>query len=127
MIAYDFFLYLEGTNTPYKYSLTFKSHEENHPEQKFTPEIRESMRRYLQNKSSSKIDDTNLKKIIEIWIEDIKEGFRETTVTMNLPSFLTEGLNQLKEFGNQDLPPILPPDLTDIEPQFGCLPPLDFV
>ena len=126
MIAYDFFLYLQGSNIPYKYSLKFKPHEEDYPEQKFTPEIRESMRRDLQNQSSSKINDAHLNKMIETWIEDIKEGFRETTITMNLPSLLTDGLDRLQENGNQNLPAILPPDLAEIEPQFGCLPPLNF-
>jgi hypothetical protein len=127
MICYDFFLYLQGSNASYKYSLNFKPEEEDDPERKFTSEIRESMRRDLEKKSSCKIDPATLNKMIQPWIEDIKEGFRETSMTLDLPSLLTDGLSHLQEQGYQNLPEVIPPDLADIEPQFGCLPPLNFV
>ena len=128
MITYEFFLYLKENNSQAcKYSLKFKPNEEDCPEKKFTPEIREAMRGKLQQETSSKINDITLTKMIETWIEDIKEGFRETTMTLDLPSLLTDGIELLQEQGYQNLPEIIPPDLTGIEPQFGCLPPLNFV
>lgn len=127
MITYEFFLNLKDDHKQVVYPLQFKPHEEDYPEQKFTLEIKEAMRRKLQQESSSKINDSVLNQMISTWIQDIKEGFRETSMTLDLPSLLTEGIQRLQEQGYQKLPEIISPDLTDIEPQIGCLPPLNFV
>lgn len=126
MITYTFLLNIKGANTSGKYLLNLQPSQEDYPEQLFTHELRESMRRKLQKDSFCKINDVNLDQMINTWIRDIKEGFRETTMTLNLPSLLVEGINRLQEKGNQDLPAIIPPNLMDIEPQLGSLPPLNF-
>ena len=128
MITYDFSLCVTNNdNKRGQYQLQFKDYEEDNPEQKFTPEVRENMRRKLQKETQSKINESNLDKMIQSWIQDIREGFRNTSLNINLPSLLTDGINLLEENGNQNLPGIIPPPLSEIEPQIGCFPPLNFV
>ena len=108
------------------YVLNLSSQEEDYPEQKFTDDFCQEIRSVLQKKSSCKIDQTNLKKIVKLWLEDIKEGYRETTVNIDLPTFLGEDLESINESGNQQIPPLFTPSLSTIEPQIGELPKLNF-
>ena len=127
MITYDFILYIRDSNQRGEYSLKLNANQEDYPESIFTPEIKNAMKRKLQQDTSSRINDVNLNKIITTWIQDIKEGFRQTSMTLDLPSLSSYEIELLEESGYQNLPDIIPPDLTDIEPQIGCLPPLNFV
>jgi hypothetical protein len=43
-------------------------------------------------------------------------------ITLDLPI----NLQALNEGGNQELPAIVEPDISEIEPKFGALPPLNF-
>ncbi len=128
MIKYTFSVKIKGSsNESYSYSLYLTADQENYPEQKlFTPEIRENMRNNLQTLSSCKITDSHLNQMIKTWIEDIREGYRDSTITLALPSLIPAKISNLNETGNQDLPALLPPDLSEIEPVFGMLPPLSF-
>ncbi|QFS51399.1 hypothetical protein GXM_08893 [Nostoc sphaeroides CCNUC1] len=96
------------------------------PEQVFTPEIREHLRLSLQNKSLCAIKDNHLNQIIQTWIQDIKEGYRDSTLTLNLPLLIESNIDKLNEQGFQELPSVISPDLSNIEPQLGMLPPLNF-
>ena len=130
MVQYLFELKLEDSNTTqpsYSYSLDLNPLQEDNPSQIFTPEIRQSMRKTLQNKSSCRISDLNLNRIISAWIEDIREGYRRTQMALNLPLLIGDEINHLKEDGNRLLPELISPDLSNIEPQDGALPPLNFV
>lgn len=126
MVNYTLGLKLKNSNEEYKYALLLTPQQENNPEQIFALDIRESMRKNLQMQSSCKINDFHLNQMIKTWIEDIKEGYRDSTITLDLPLLIAENISRLNETGNQEIPALIHPDLSSIEPCFGMLPPLIF-
>lgn len=129
MVKYLFQLSLEsGATTPFEYSLDLTATQEDNPDQLFSqPEIQESMRQSLEKQTDCKISPLNLKRMIDAWKLDIREGYRQTTLTLALPSQVNEKINNLKEAGHQILPSSVEPDLSAIAPQGGKLPPLNFL
>ncbi|MBD2456687.1 hypothetical protein H6G80_21730 [Nostoc sp. FACHB-87] len=127
MVKYSFFLKVKETNDEYIYALDLNDRQENFPEEIFTLEIRENLRTTLQNQSLCAIKDHHLNQIIRTWMQDIKEGYRDSNLTLNLPLLIESNLEQLNEQGNQEIPVIVSPNLSEIEPQIGMFPPLDFV
>lgn len=126
MVVYKFSLQVEGSQDRYSYSLDFKPNQEDNPKQVFTLEIKESLRKKLQKASSCAIKDHHLNRILTTWIQDIKEGYRESTLTLDLPLLIESEIDRLQESGYQQLPEIIDPDISKIEPQTGALPPLVF-
>lgn len=126
MVNYTFALKVKGFHEESKYSLNLTKSQEDNPESVFNLEIRESMRHQLQNQSACKINDSHLNKMIKNWIQDIKQGYRDTITTLDLPLLLEENISKLNEQGNQEIPGLITPDLSNIEPDFGMLPPLIF-
>jgi len=126
MVKYTFGLKIKGSSDEYKYALTLTPSQENNPDQIFTQEIRQNMQNSLQKQSSCKINDNHLNQIIRTWIQDIKEGYRESVITLDLPLLMASNLDKLNESGNQELPALINPSLSGIEPSFGMLPPLIF-
>ncbi len=126
MVKYTFALKLKDSNEEYSYALSLTSQQENNPESVFNNEIRESMRTNLQTQSYCKINDFHLNKMITTWIQDIKEGYRDSTITLDLSLLIRENISKLNETGNQEIPALMTPDLSNIEPSFGMLPPLIF-
>ncbi|MBK1987906.1 hypothetical protein A0J48_010200 [Sphaerospermopsis aphanizomenoides BCCUSP55] len=127
MVKYSFSLKIKGTSDEYTYALNLNYRQENFPEEIFTQEIRENLRTTLQNKSLCAIKDHHLNQIIQTWIQDIREGYRDSNLTLNLPLLIESSIEQLNEPGNQDLPTIISPNLSEIEPKIGKFPPLNFV
>lgn len=127
MVKYSFSLKLKGTYDEYTYALNLTYRQENFPEEIFTQEIRESLRTTLQNKSLCAIKEHHLNQIIQTWIQDIREGYRDSNLTLNLPLLIESSIEQLNESGNQDLPTVINPNLSEIEPIIGKFPPLNFV
>jgi hypothetical protein len=127
MVKYTFYLKPQGSPEQYSYSLDLSVMEEDAPEKVFTPTIRENIRTTLQNLSLSAIKDYQLSQIIQSWIEDIREGYRFSSLSLNLGLLIDENIDQLRENGNQEIPPIVDPDISNIEPQAGVLPPLNFI
>jgi hypothetical protein len=125
MVKYKFFLQVKSSNEKFSYVLDLNLKQEASPHLIFTEEIRESMRKHWQKQSSYVIKDNHIERIIQTWIEDIKEGYRESTLSLDLPLLIEENIKQLNEQGNQDLPNIINPDLSGIEPYWGMLPPLE--
>ncbi|OCR02609.1 hypothetical protein BCD67_17890 [Oscillatoriales cyanobacterium USR001] len=129
MIKYTIALKLKDSQNPnevYQYTLSLTSHQENNPEQIFTSEIRESMRKNLQSQSESEINDRHLNQMIKTWVQDIKEGYRVSNITLDLRPLIASKIDNLKETGNQEMPNPIPPELGDIAPIWGMLPPLNF-
>lgn len=128
MVKYSFNLKIKDNllheNLSYILDLTLI--QENNPVEIFNYEIRQSMRKSLQTKSGCKISDHNLDLMINTWIQDIREGYRETYLTLVLPLLIEANIDQIHENGNQQLPEIFEPDIAEIEPQFGAFPPLIF-
>ncbi|WP_242035432.1 hypothetical protein [Trichormus variabilis] len=96
------------------------------PQQVFSSQIREDIRLNLQNQTLCAIKDFHLNQIINTWIQDIKEGYRDSTLTLQLPLLIEAGIAQINEQGNQENPHVVNPDLSNIEPVWGMLPPLNF-
>jgi len=108
------------------YILELTPQQENNPEQIFTQEIRQSMQTTLQKQSECEINSNQLNKIIEAWLEDIKEGYRASIITLDLRPLIAARINQLQESGNQSLPDLIYPNLSEVSPSWGMLPPLNF-
>lgn len=126
MVVYKFSLQVKGNQDRYSYSLDFKPNQEDNPEQVFTREIKESLRKQLQKASSCGIKDHHLNRILNTWIQDIKEGYRESSLTLDLPLLIESEIDKLQEHGYQQLPKAIEPDISEIEPKLGVLPPLFF-
>lgn len=126
MATYTLFLQLKDTGDRHSYSLDLSASQENRPEQIFTQEIRQRVQQTFQKQSACKVSEANLNRLITAWLEDIREGYRSTTVTLDLPLLIEANIEQLKENGYQQLPELIEPDLSEIEPQIGALPPLVF-
>lgn len=109
------------------YGIDLSSFQESYPESYFTEVVCQEIRSSLQKQTNCLINEFQLKQIITTWIDDIKEGYRQTMMTLDLPNIFEAKCALLQESGNQQLPELFTPDLSGIEPQFGCLPPLDFV
>ena len=126
MVKYKFSLKIKGDVNEYSYVLDLNSNQEITPEKAFTPQIREDIRLNLQTQSLCAIKHSHLNQIIDTWIQDIKEGYRDSALTLQLPLLAESGIDELGEPGNQEIPPLVNPDLSGIEPMFGMLPPLNF-
>ena len=127
MVKYTFNLQVKNSPDQYTYTLDLTPNQEDMPEQIFTPAIKEDIRTTLQKLSLSAIKDHQLNNIIQTWVEDIKEGYRFSSLTLNLRLLIEENIDKLQETGNQEIPKIIDPDLSNIEPEFGMLPPLNFI
>jgi hypothetical protein len=127
MVEYTFHLQPKDSPERYSYTLDLNPIQEDMPEQIFTPAIKEDIRATLQKLSLSAIKDHQLNNIIQTWIKDIREGYRFSSLTLNLRLLIEENIDQLQEMGNQEIPKIIDPDLSDLEPEFGMLPPLNFI
>lgn len=64
------------------------------------------------------------KKIIQTWKEDIKAGYRESKINLNLPLLIEANLEKIQDQGEYTIPDLVEPDLDGIEPCIGMLPPL---
>jgi hypothetical protein len=125
MVVYKFFLNLKNSPERYDYPLDLTADQENDPEAIFTKEIRQAIRKHFQARSSCSINDHRLNQIIAAWVEDIREGYRETVLTLDLPLLSESNLENIQDEGNQELPPLFTPDLGAIEPMEGMFPPLE--
>lgn len=126
MIQYSFYLIVSGVNERYTYRLQLTPREEDYPEEAFTPSRCQKIREHLEVESTCRIDDNSLARIVKTWIKDIREGYRESSITLELPSLLESQIMDLQDDGNQEIPPLFPPDPSEIEPQHGAFPPLIF-
>lgn len=126
MTKYTLTLKNKDSQDEYKYALDLNCAQENNPEQIFKLEIRESIRNTLQKQSSCKISDAHLHRMITNWTQDIKEGYRDSLIQLDLPSLLMANIANLQEMGNQEIPALIEPNFSDIEPCGGMLPPLIF-
>ena len=125
MVIYKFLLKIKDTQDQYDYAVNLTSNQENNPELFFTPKEKENLRISLQEKSLCAITEKHLNQILNTWIEDIKEGYRTSNLTLDLPLLIESDIEQLNEQGYQELPSLISPEISAIEPSFGMLPPLE--
>ena len=126
MVQYSITITNKNTTQKYRYNLDLEQHYENYPTIFFTPIICHKIRNELESQSGYQINNTHLQIIIKTWIQDIKEGYRDSDVILDLVKMNPQDIHNLIELGNQKNPPLISPDLSDIEPKIGELPPLDF-
>lgn len=126
MVEYSLTLTNKNTNQISRYILDLEEYYENQPACFFTPIVCNKIRNELQSQSSCHINDMYLQIIIKTWMQDIKEGYRDSNIVLDLPKINHRNINHLKESGNQEIPQLIYPELSDIEPKIGALPPLDF-
>ena len=126
MVKYSFTLKIKDTNEEYLYNVNLQKNQEDMPELFFSQQVCEQIRQELQKQSLRRIDDLNLRLIIHTWLQDIKEGYRDSGIALDLPRMSGTDGDNLQESGFQAIPPLICPDLSDIEPQRGALPPLNF-
>ena len=129
MVEYSLELIISNSNATansFKYRVNLTPQEEDCPEQKFNSQFCQEVRRDLQQQSSCRINQANLNRIIGLWIKEIKEGYRETSITMDLPTLIGEDIESVSDTGNQQLPQLIAPSLSSIEPKIGELPKLNF-
>jgi len=127
MVTYKFSLNLRDSPEQYSFLLELTRTQENNPESIFTVIIRQAIRKKFQAESSCAVRDDHLDRIVSIWTEDIKRGYRESSIILDLSLLIDCNLERIKEAGNQDLPSLVPIDLLGIEPVGGVLPPLDLI
>ena len=127
MVEYRLVLKIQNTNEEYSYSLPLTPAQEDNPEIFFaSAEIRENMRNQLQKQSSYIINDNHLNQMIKTWIQDIKEGYRDSRSSLHLTLHLMQSIQSISDKGNQEISALIYPDLSEIEPSVGMLPPLNF-
>jgi hypothetical protein len=126
MVKYSFTLKNKNTNKEHRYAIELNKDEENMPEQFFTSAVCDRLKNELQKQSGCRLNESDLSLIIATWIEDIKEGYRNSTIALNLPFIKLENLDNLQPPVNKNLPNLISPNLADIEPKLGAMPPLDF-
>ena len=127
MVLYQFSLKIEGVPKECTYSLDLNSNQEDNPQTIFTAETKENLRKSLQKESLCSIKDKHLNRIVSNWIEDIKEGYRQSKLTLNLPLLIESNVGQLQESGYQHIPMMFSPEISEIEPTGGMLPPLETI
>ena len=119
MVQYSLNLTQKNTNQQYRYN-------EDQPTNFFTPIVCNKIKNELESQSKCQINDMHLKTIIKTWVQDIKEGYRDSSLILDLPVTNHQNIHNLTELGNQEIPPLIYPDLSNLEPKIGALPPLDF-
>jgi len=126
MVKYKLSLKLKDLPDSFDYYRDLTQAEENYPEKFLTSTLREEIREHFQQQSCCHLNDGNLNRLINHWIQDIKEGYRESVIALDLPPIGAANLHQLQDSGNQEIPPLVFPDISEIEPSRGALPPLIF-
>jgi hypothetical protein len=127
MITYKFSLNLRDPPEIYTFDLELTPAQEDRPELIFTATICQAIRKKFQEESACAVRDYHLDLIISTWIEDIKEGYRDSSISLDLPLLIDCNIELIQEPGNQDLPSLLPANLGGIEPMNGVLPPLELI
>jgi hypothetical protein len=126
MVKYTLRLKIKDADEEHDYELNLGVAERDNPATIFTMQKRQDMRRVLEQKSECKVSDRHLDQIVVNWLLDIQEDYRETYMVLELPSLLLGNISNLQEQGCQTIPEMLPPNIKDIEPTFGMMPPLNF-
>jgi hypothetical protein len=126
MPQYQLTLKIPDIDTPCLHEIDLLPSQEDRPEKFFTSQVQEAIRTNLQRQSLCSINDTHLNRIIRRWIDDIREGYRASSISLDLPLLVDANITQINDSGIHDLPPLILPNLLDIEPTGGELPPLIF-
>ncbi len=124
MVQYTLTLKNQIDNEKFTHILNLQKEQENRPDIFFTKEVCLEIQRELEIKSACKISDRQMKRIIQHWIQDIREGYRDSMITVEFSPFNEADLEDIHESGNRAVSAIIYPSLSDVAPQLGALPPL---
>jgi hypothetical protein len=137
-LKYELFLSIKGTSAPeYECEIMLDVEEESNKaklELKFQQErdkIRETLQAYVDRhvEPPRGVGNEFLNDVLQAWMREIGEGQFTTILTRDLPVLTNDEIDKLEDDGYRVLPEALefiPPDINDIEPTIGVLPPLDF-
>lgn len=126
MTSYKLILTYTDHAQPVQLNISLTKTQEDYPEMYFSHEAKENIRTTIQKQTACAVMDNHLNKIITSWIQDIKEGYPESKVKINLPSLLEVNFLKICDCGNQDIPDLFEPQPSDFEPLWGASPPLNF-
>ncbi|MFN6478275.1 hypothetical protein [Nostoc sp. DedQUE07] len=74
-------------NREFLYGTILNGSHESYPEDYFrVKENRQNLSRAIETESSRKISTSQLDRIVSLWILDIKQGYRRTTVALDMPT-----------------------------------------
>ena len=137
-LKYELSLSIKGTSAPeYQCEMMLDVDEESNKvklERRFQQErekIRETLQRYVDRyvKPPRGVGNDFLTDVLQAWMREIREGQFTTTITRDLPVMTNDEIDKLEDDGYRILPEdleFIPPDINDIEPTIGVLPPLNF-
>ncbi|MEB3343006.1 hypothetical protein [Okeania sp.] len=126
MVQYSLNVTKKNTNQKYRYTVDLGQYYEDQPTIFFTPIVCNKIKNELEKQSNCKINEIQLQGIIKTWIEDIKEGYRDSSIMLDLPTVNYQNIHNLTDLENQTISSVIDSDLSDIEPKIGALPPLNF-
>lgn len=131
LMSYQLFLILQGSNNQYSYEIELTEAEENNPEPRLEQDrskIKTKIEQEIKKKEPQprKLRDKDLNDIIKKWAFNIKNGFPDLKLPIDLPIMTDEDIEKIQENGYQDLPELVAPDIKEIEPPVVILPPLEF-
>ncbi|MBR8831735.1 MAG: hypothetical protein N5P05_002671 [Chroococcopsis gigantea SAG 12.99] len=130
MASYVLKIFLDNqkqNNTSYNVVRQLSGVHEDNPELFFTKQTREEIRGEIQDKTSCFVNDTALISIINSWLENIRLGYRITSLNVSLTSMAESKLALLKDNGNLEIPELLAPVLEEIKPPVEILLPLEYI
>lgn len=137
-LKYELSLSIKGTSAPeYQCEMMLDEAEESNKaqlERRFQQErekIRETLQRHVDRyvKPPRGVGNDFLTDVLQAWMREIREGQFTTTITRDLPVMTNDEIDKLEDDGYRILPEdleFIPPDINDIEPTIGVLPPLNF-
>ena len=123
MVEYSLTLTLPDSSR-IKYAIDLSEPQEGSPDNFFTPRQKDIMKTQIRQEHKYLINDNQLNKIVLEWQEDIREGYRDTVLTVDLPSSEAELLKDFKDLGNQAIRELYKPDIGAIQPLQGKYPPI---
>lgn len=137
-LKYELSLSIKGTSAPeYQCEMMLDEAEESNKaqlERRFQQErekIRKTLQRHVDRyvKPPRGVGNDFLTDVLQAWMREIREGQFTTTITRDLPVMTNDEIDKLEDDGYRILPEdleFIPPDINDIEPTIGVLPPLNF-
>lgn len=114
--TYKLFLTVNGSSlSPSDYAIDLTEEEESNPNNKLG-EQRESIKNIFQQRTSRCLNDEHLELIIKAWLQDIKEGYRDTTLALDLPLLIEQEANNLEASNYPQIPVVFPPHSNENQP-----------
>lgn len=109
----------------YTYTIHLTESEENIPLPRLQNEAQD-IRLNLQRQGLQRLSTTDLQKLLKNWAEEIKLGYQNVNLTLELSPVEFDVLDQVHDTGCPPIPVFTEPSLEGIKPHLALLPPLQF-